>query len=208
MSEWGRHERWNDGTRRLNVGCGEWPLPYWINLDSDPEIEADVHAVVPPLPFPDADFDEVYAGHFLEHLTYDDGQAFLKECWRVLKPFGLLTVVVPDTHEVMTRYLAHSVDAVPTMIGDEVRYLPVADLDAVCALFLYSTVQKSQHKWSYDSQTLYRALLRAGFPSDMVPVDRYKDPRLGTGQWYQCGWRVRKQFEPREADDDGTGDGA
>jgi predicted SAM-dependent methyltransferase len=40
--------------------------------------------------------DIIYCSHFLEHLTKNDGQYFLEECFRSLKKGGLLRIAVPD----------------------------------------------------------------------------------------------------------------
>lgn len=174
--------------RRLNVGCGEHPLAYWTNLDMDRTVRADVYADVPPLPFPDRSMDEIYAGHFLEHLDPDTAKEFLNECYRVLVPGGRLGVVVPDTYEAVKRYLRKDVDAIEYPRG---VFRSIKDMDTLCELFFYSTVQASGHKWSYDSWTLQRTLRRAGF--DVIgQIDRYKDPRIPVGAWYQCGLDARR----------------
>lgn len=171
-------------SKRLNVGCGEYPLLYWINLDADESLRADIHASVPPIPFKDGELDEMYAGHFLEHLVPDEAEAFLAECYRVLRPGGRLGIVVPDTREILQRHLRGDVDAVEYPEG---VWWPVADLNAVCALFLYSTVQGSPHRWMYDHTTLWQAMWRAGFRR-LRPIDRYRDPRIPVGAWYQFGY--------------------
>jgi predicted SAM-dependent methyltransferase len=169
--------------RRLNIGCGMYPLPYWTNLDADPVAIADLCVRVPPLPFGDGALDDIYAGHFLEHLTLPEAGALLVECRRCLVPGGRLGIVVPDTREVMTRWLRGAIDCVEYPQG---TFHAVRDLDAVCRLFLYSTVQASPHRWSYDLHTLARLLESAGF---LVTgeIDRYRDPRIPVGAWYQCG---------------------
>ena len=43
----------------------------------------------------DNTYDGAYSEHFIEHLTADEGQAFLKEMYRVLKPGGTLRTVWP-----------------------------------------------------------------------------------------------------------------
>jgi SAM-dependent methyltransferase len=48
----------------------------------------------PPLPFPDAKFDFVYALSVLTHLTEEGGRRWLSELVRVLKPSGLLLFTV------------------------------------------------------------------------------------------------------------------
>ena len=171
-------------TKRLNVGAGDYPMAYWINLDADPDLPADIHTSVPPIPFADGELDEIYAGHFLEHLTHQDAQWFLAECYRCLRPGGKLGLVVPDTREIMRRYLEGSIDAVeyPHKV-----WWPVASLDAVCAMFLYSSVQDSPHRWAYDERTLRRIMEAAGFEK-LQPIDRYRDPRIAQGAWYQMGY--------------------
>ena len=114
--------------RRLNIGCGDAPMLFWTNLDSNPAMKADVHATVPPLPFADESLDEIFAGHLLEHLPRHEAAALLRECYRCLTPGGRLGIVVPDTREVMKRYLAGAMDAAefPYRVWHR-----VADLDDV-----------------------------------------------------------------------------
>jgi predicted SAM-dependent methyltransferase len=147
-------------------------------------VPADACATVPPLPYPDGSLDEIYAGHVLEHLTPAAADLLLLECRRCLVPGGTMGIVVPDTREIMTRWLAGTADTVEYP-ADVIR--PIADLDEVCALFLYSTVQESLHQWSYDLTTLRRRIERAGFLVT-CEIDRWNDPRIPVGAWYQCGW--------------------
>jgi len=179
-----------DPSRRLNVGCGLWPLLYFTNLDESAQAIADVIVHVPPLPYDAGGLDEIYAGHFLEHLTPDEAEAFLADCYRCLVREGRIGIVVPDTRAIMGRWLS----ADP---GDFVEYPagvfhPVADLTTICELFLYSTVQESPHRWSYDLDTLGATLQRAGFALT-APINRYHDHRIPVGAWYQCGWDAVKR---------------
>lgn len=170
---------------RLNIGCGQHPLHFWCNIDNDPASFSDLLVSVPPIPYPDESMDEIFAGHFVEHLTQEEADAFLLECRRVLKPSGLLGIVVPDTREIMRRFLDPNSDArmeYPTF-G---KWRNCHDLDEVCALFLYSTVQESQHKWMYDTLTLTRLLNRAGFVVK-GEINRWTDRRISVGAWYQFG---------------------
>lgn len=192
MSDWTLSEMADlaaTADRRLNVGSGRYPLRYFTNLDMDESMPAQVHATVPPLPFEDNHFDAIWACHFLEHLEHDKAQEFMAECYRVLTPSGTLGLVVPDTRLIMRRYLDEAPDCVEYPNADDWR--PVHDLNVVCDLFIYSTAQDSPHRWMYDEYTLAEMFVRAGFVG-LCDVDRYRDPRLGSAQWFQFGIEAHK----------------
>lgn len=91
----------------LNLGCGARFHPAWTNVDlasADPRVLE--HDIRRPLPFDDGTFEAVYHSHVLEHLPPDDGRALLAECFRVLRPGGIVRVVVPDLESIARQYLA------------------------------------------------------------------------------------------------------
>ena len=90
----------------VNLGCGRTHHPAWINVDfvpSDPTVIR--HDLRERLPFADGEIDAVYHAHVLEHLSLSDGSALLAECFRVLKPGGILRVGVPDLEDIAREYL-------------------------------------------------------------------------------------------------------
>jgi len=90
----------------VNVGCGAIFHPDWINLDSAPAAPG-VRACDARggLPFADASVDGVYHAHMLEHLEAEDARKFLAECHRILRPGGVVRVVVPDLEGIAQAYL-------------------------------------------------------------------------------------------------------
>jgi SAM-dependent methyltransferase len=81
----------------LNLGCGNRPLKGAINLDiskhhSYVDVVHDLNNL--PWPFEDEQFDKIAALAVLEHLDIDLLQS-INECWRILKPGGLLIVKLP-----------------------------------------------------------------------------------------------------------------
>jgi predicted SAM-dependent methyltransferase len=48
------------------------------------------------LDFEDKTFDFIYSEHVLEHMFMDESLALLEECCRILKPHGVIRIVVPD----------------------------------------------------------------------------------------------------------------
>jgi SAM-dependent methyltransferase len=90
---------------RLNIGCGKFPRPGWINLDNKvrPGVDcvADLRA---DLPFPDAGVDYAVAIHVLPHIRLDALPAALARIRRVLKPGGVLRLALPDLEKAIEAY--------------------------------------------------------------------------------------------------------
>jgi predicted SAM-dependent methyltransferase len=173
---------------KINLGCGQYKLRGFRNVDADPACCPDVVATVPPLPFTDGEADEVYCGHLLEHFPRAEGLRLLRECYRVLQPGGQLGVVVPNTRLILRRWMG---GATTTDVGPDGRTYAVADLDDVCALWLFSTCQASPHRWAYDATTLERIVEEAGFRITGV-IDPRRDPRLSNGNWYNLGCQAER----------------
>lgn len=92
--------------RLLNFGCGGIFHPEWINLDAAPDSPAVItHDLRRPFPFATNDFDAVYGSHVLEHLQPQASMRLLQECFRILKPGGIVRIVVPDLETIARLYL-------------------------------------------------------------------------------------------------------
>lgn len=90
----------------LNLGCGRRFHPAWTNVDFTAMGDGVMgYNLTQGIPFPDASFDVVYHSHLLEHLPKSAAEPFLKECYRVLRPKGILRVVVPDLEQIARTYL-------------------------------------------------------------------------------------------------------
>jgi predicted SAM-dependent methyltransferase len=90
----------------LNVACGNRFHKDWVNIDFQ-AISHEVSAmnILNGLPFKDNSFDAVYSSHFLEHLTKPQADFVLSEIFRVLKPDGVVRIVVPDLENICREYL-------------------------------------------------------------------------------------------------------
>lgn len=107
----------------LNFGCGSVFHPEWINLDAAPLApEVIRHDLKRPFPYADSSFDGVYGSHVLEHLEPSAAQNLLEECRRVLKPAGVVRIVVPDLETIVRLYLQSLEGAVAGDRGAEQRY--------------------------------------------------------------------------------------
>jgi len=80
--------------KKINLGGGsKWSEEGWHNLeistgyDLEKELLKDI---------PDKSIEIIYTSHCLEHLSWPSVDAILKSCYRVLKPGGLMRIVLPD----------------------------------------------------------------------------------------------------------------
>jgi hypothetical protein len=92
--------------RGLNLGCGHRFHPDWENVDFFPSASSvRAHDLRKGIPYPDRTFDAVYHSHVLEHFPKQIAPVFLRECYRVLKPGGVIRVAVPDLEQIVRLYL-------------------------------------------------------------------------------------------------------
>ncbi|UTC76306.1 methyltransferase domain-containing protein [Treponema sp. OMZ 792] len=79
--------------------------PYWTNIDYHNDFYDQNQHIVnieydlmkkEQLPLPDKCAEIIYISHVLEHITDAAAKNILSECYRILKPKGLLRIVQPD----------------------------------------------------------------------------------------------------------------
>lgn len=90
----------------LNLGCGERFHPNWTNINftsTGPNVIP--HNLTQGIPFPDVSFDIVYHSHVLEHFSKSQAATFLEECYRVLRPQGIIRIAVPDLEQITHSYI-------------------------------------------------------------------------------------------------------
>lgn len=138
----------------LNIGCGNHPLPGFLNLDIGAGGDRQ-HDVRLGLPFPQASVAGIFNEHFLEHLTQAEGIAFLRECRRVLTPGGVLRVATPDLDAVVREYSSSG------WLNEEWRRHGYDWLDNRCEM-LNLGMREWGHRWVYNEEELLRLADLAG----------------------------------------------
>jgi predicted SAM-dependent methyltransferase len=127
------------------------------------------------IPHADGSVDAVYASHMLEHLDRTEARSFLAECRRVLKPGGILRLVVPDLRTAAYQYL---------QLGNADGFLGRLQFDldkprGPAARLRRMLSGGRGHRWMYDRDSLVAVVEAAGFV-EVEPVEegrtRIADP--------------------------------
>ena len=109
--------------RCLNLGCGQRFHPEWVNLDLHPSDQSvQKWNLQEDLPFLDESFDVVYHSHVLEHFSWAGGAQLLTRCFRVLKPDGVIRVVVPDLERLARLYLEALNNSLAGIVESQEQY--------------------------------------------------------------------------------------
>jgi predicted SAM-dependent methyltransferase len=96
----------------LNLGCGSTFHSSWTNVDVVASGAGVVrYDLLKGVPVENDSYEVVYHSHVLEHVPKDSARAFIHECYRVLKPGGILRVAIPDLEQIAMNYLKYLQDA-------------------------------------------------------------------------------------------------
>jgi len=148
----------------VNLGSGGRGLPGWINLDArashaDQTIAFDVRR---RLPFADGSVARILAEHLIEHLDFrSDVPGVLDEFHRILRPGGVVRIVVPDAERYLQAYVERSRDKFAAL-GWNLTQLP-HDIYTPMHIVNHTFHQEGEHQFGWDFDTLQWALRQAGF---------------------------------------------
>jgi predicted SAM-dependent methyltransferase len=147
------------GDLRLHLGCGGERKAGWVNIDllGDPVDLA--WNLANSLPFNSGSVTAIFHEHLLEHLPLAAGDSFMQECFRCLKPNGILRVGVPDAGRLIESYTGDR-DYLEKLHPDR----PTA-LIAVQELFYWH-----RHCAMFDAETLAFFFRASGFPDPQERV--------------------------------------
>jgi len=139
---------------KLNIGCGKVKFPGWVNIDIEPGADL-VIDVRKRLPFNDNTVDLIYNEHFLEHITFEEGEKALREFRRCLKKKGVLRIALPDLDSIIQQYDKEfkNEDWFPT--GYE--FVETKGMAINMAFRWWG------HKYLYNEEDLGNQLIKAGF---------------------------------------------
>jgi predicted SAM-dependent methyltransferase len=191
---------------KLNLGCGPVQPCGWDNIDGSnraylashfsfldnllvrlrliPKTEfsrsTKYHNLFKGLPYRSNSVGCIYAGELWEHFEYPDGQIMTKECFRVLKPGGVLRVCVPDGVAYFRNYLRMFEAEMAKPREDRVAKSLVRQtqmfFNEICTRKVYLGSMGHTHKWTFDEIQLIDMFETAGFSN--VERMKYHESRI------------------------------
>jgi predicted SAM-dependent methyltransferase len=153
-----------DGKMKLNIGSFTVMLHNgWINTDV---IDLTQYAIenqfkflpmdsTKPLPFESGTVDFIISSHMLEHLSWEEGLSFLRECNRIMKPGAVMRIAVPDTEKLISLYQNKELHKLDEMNCNAARF---KSQTPKFWSFLFDG-----HKIAYDWESLQQIGQEAGF---------------------------------------------
>jgi predicted SAM-dependent methyltransferase len=147
------------GPQLLNLGCGPHLYPGWINADDyslkrrirEPAFRPNWSLDISRRWKCENDhWDGIFSQHVIEHLSYSEAIAVLKECLRTLKPGAWLRVSVPDVMKFAQHDSANPIS-------------PGAPEFSSRALAISFATQMHLHRSAWDDSLLTRVLSELGY---------------------------------------------
>jgi len=111
------------------------------------------------IPFPAGSISKIYSSHFLEHLSFSEGQVFLDECLRVLVPGGEFSICVPNARIYIEAYMSNQKLDENLFCGHRPAFNNTTVIDYVN----YMSYMDGHHKYMFDQENLVHILKSRGF---------------------------------------------
>jgi predicted SAM-dependent methyltransferase len=163
--------------RKLQLGAGGNDPTGWLNTDIAPTRDEVYLDATQRFPFPDGSFHYVFSEHMISVVSWEDGIAILKECYRVLAPGGKLRVVTPNLAK-FVQLLRGTPDAdAQRFIAAKLRLTGWPESPVTGAYIFNRQVREWGIEFLYDPATLRKSFELAGFKQITEHrVDEKTDP--------------------------------
>jgi predicted SAM-dependent methyltransferase len=169
--------------RKLQIGAGGTNLSGWLNTDIEPVPGEAYLDATKPFPIPDGALSYIFSEHLVEHLSYRDGLAMLRECHRTLRPGGRVRIATPNLSVLIQLFQDPKTDEMRNYLAAKLAagYWPEKlprTISPECVILNYE-MKSWGHQFVYDPRTLRESLERTGFQDiKQFKAGESDDPQL------------------------------
>jgi predicted SAM-dependent methyltransferase len=160
---------------RLHIGCGTNFVEQWINIglfdtpgaiyfSSKIKNQASfIHFdMTRELPIDPNTIQYIYASHFIEHLNFQQGLNFIKNCYKIMKKDGIIRLTFPDLELWIQKYIENDQNFFKKYYDSTKNINNLPDLKTKGEIFM-SQLHGWGHAWGYDFDSIKDLLERTGF---------------------------------------------
>jgi len=157
-------QKYFDERKYLDVGCGPNTNESFINLDYawTPNVDLCWDITKKKYPFIDNRFEGIYTEHCLEHIPFNKFEENIREFNRILKPNGVLRIIVPDGELYLDIYQKRKEGINIQMPYEEGYISPMARINGI--------FRNHGHLFIYDFETIKLILEDSGFKNILKTV--------------------------------------
>ncbi|HOW28630.1 MAG TPA: methyltransferase domain-containing protein [Elusimicrobiota bacterium] len=187
------------GQKNRNDGGGAWVI---VDVRRNADIVVDLNRQT--LPFQDNSVDGIYSSHTLEHILPEKQEMVFAEMHRILKPSGMIRLVVPDIARAINAYKNHDSHFLrSTDNPSKLKSLPDLNICRLSAWFFTYSENSSSflggHVMAFDDDLLVHYLRQSRF-TDIAKMTYGDHSRIFHGKDIERYKNCSLYYEARKPD--------
>lgn len=149
--------------RKLQIGAGDNNFADWLNTDLFPGQGQVFLDATRRFPMADGTIHYIFAEHVIEHVTFDQGNAIVRECQRVLAPGGRIRLVTPNLDRFVALFTANPTEQQRGYMAGKAAWHRWPQTAHSPTFILNMQLREWGHQFVYTPGMLISILEQAGF---------------------------------------------
>jgi predicted SAM-dependent methyltransferase len=172
--------------RKLQIGAQSNSVDGWLNVDIEPKSGEVVYMdAIKLFPFEANTFDFIFTEHMIEHISFNEGDFMLRECFRVMKKGGKIRVVTPNLKFLIELYQESKTETQEDYLRFSQKYFKNQEPE-LDTLVINNFFRDWGHQFIHDAKSLRYLLEKAGFQQiSLTKVNESRYPEFQNLEQHQ-----------------------
>lgn len=172
--------------RKLQIGAQSNSVDGWLNVDIEPKSGEVVYMdAIKLFPFEANTFDFIFTEHMIEHISFNEGDFMLRECFRVMKKGGKIRIVTPNLKFLIELYQESKTETQEDYLRFSQKYFKNQEPE-LDTLIINNFFRDWGHQFIHDEKSLRYLLEKAGFQQiSLTKVNESKYPEFQNLEQHQ-----------------------